>query len=147
MIAISSGLAYYLMGDYGLRRCIYGGVIRVYSTPRPESADAAVPVDATEIARITNDGLPITHTDAGLRVEFRGLDTLVKDGEWILKGITHGIPIWWRWCMPNDPLNFSLMNVRIDGDVWGDLQLQIPSIIPTSRINIKECTIRIPQHG
>ena len=128
MARFSTGLRNALIGYYGLGVMMNGGIIRVYGGERPASPDD--PPGTPELGRITTggrvfipDGDPY---EAGLQVAVSSPGTLTGVGEWRLKGVAIGTPIWWRWCWSSaDPLTPSQYYPRVDGLVGTELVLSL----------------------
>ena len=135
MLSLSTGLQMALAGNAGFSMAMSGGLIRVYSGPRPASADDAIPPTATELARITTMGrifYPGNDTEnAGLFFRILPPGIIENDGRWGIVGINTGLATWFRWnwwSVDGNIEDYSLP--RIDGDVAvsGEIgELYLPS--------------------
>lgn len=139
MLSFSTGLLNSIIGERGFGAALYGGVVRVYSGQRPDSADLAIPLGCVEVARITTEGrifYPGADTEnAGLKLKITSDRTLENDGRWVLTGIANGVATWFRWNWAFADLNLdSTALPRLDGDVStssaGDLVLPFLQMIP-----------------
>lgn len=139
MLSFSTGLLNSIIGERGFGAALYGGVVRVYSGQRPDSADLAIPLGCVEVARITTEGrifYPGADTEnAGLKLKITSDRTLENDGHWVLTGIANGVATWFRWNWAFADLNLdSTALPRLDGDVStssaGDLVLPFLQMIP-----------------
>jgi len=131
MIKLSRGLQGNVLGYYGVRAMMNKGVIDIYSTPRPETPEAA-PTGAL-LARITKNGEPFISNQGanGLVLTQRIDGSLADTGDWFLTGIRQGAATWWRWKWMNyDSDGDSLYYPRMDGDVGESL------ILPTRTITV-----------
>ena len=119
MISYSFGLQAAIIGDGGFARAMQGGVIRIYSGSRPETANDAIPSGCVEIARITQDGLPFYLGGInGLLLDLFSPAIIEKKGDWILTGMATGVPTWFRWnWFGHDDNIYSDILPRLDGDV------------------------------
>lgn len=147
MPRFSTGLRNALAVNYGLGIMMNGGVIRVYGGTLPASPD--LPPGATELGRITTDGLVFIPGDdligAGLSVIHISPGTLIKDGIWRLKGITSGTATWWRWYWGGaDSMQTSTVLPRIDGRVGLELQLSTPLITPQTNVEVQQFMFVLP---
>jgi hypothetical protein len=133
MLSLSTGLQMALVGNAGFSMAMGGGLIRIYSGPRPASADLPVPPTALELARITTMGrtfYPGNDTEgAGLFFRILPPGIVENDGRWGIVGIRAGQAAWFRWNWWNVDGNTESYSIpRIDGDVVvageiGDLYL------------------------
>lgn len=139
MLSFSTGLLNSIIGERGFGAALYGGVVRVYSGQRPDSADMAIPEGCVEVARITTEGrvfYPGADTEnAGLKLKIASARTLENDGRWVLTGRVNGVATWFRWNWAFVDLNLdSTALPRLDGDVStssaGDLVLPFLQMIP-----------------
>lgn len=153
MLKFSSGLLLAIMGTIGFAGAMQGGVVRIFSGPRPDSADDAIPGGATEIARITTEGrvfYPGADTEgAGLQFSLGAGGVLRNGGVWMLRGIATGTPSWFRMNWSGADANESSAYLpRVDGDVgmteFYDLVLPLESISPGQTQRLGEFIARIP---
>lgn len=125
-IRLSSALRTSMMGSYGLGLMMNYGVIKVFSGPQPDTADAAE--QGTLLARVTQNGLPFSYADqtAGLQLQLGQVAGSVRNlGDWVLTPEADGTPGWWRWCWANPDAGTAYeLAARIDGLVGEGLYLQ-----------------------
>lgn len=129
MIRTSTGLASAMMSGYGLRAMMGYGAMRVYTGAQPETADFAP--TGTLLGHITQDGLAHIpgSTQGGLLLSSTFPRSVLKDGVWQLKGVTSGVPGWFRWVWNGtDNDTFSTFFPRVDGTVGADLILSVSTI-------------------
>lgn len=146
MLSLSTGLRMAIVGSTGFSVAMGGGLIRVFSGPRPESADAGIPAGAVEIARVTSEGkifYPGNDIEnAGLFFRILPPGIIENDGRWGLLGINSGQATWFRWNWWNVDNNFENYSIpRIDGDIAvsgeiGDFYLSNKTIVPGLRYYI-----------
>lgn len=147
MARFSTGLRDALAVNYGLGVMMNGGVIRIYGGSLPDSPDN--PPNASELGRITTEGLTFIPGDdtvgAGLLLSHLSPGTLIKNGDWRLKGIATGNAIWWRWCWAApDSLDYSIVYPRVDGRVGVELILETQFITPSTNVAIEQFMFILP---
>lgn len=122
MIALSTMLKARLLTDSGLQQQLVGGRILLFASARPSSPDQAQGL--SPVAQITQNGVEWPGA-GGLQLVLSATTLkLERQGTWIIKGLATGTPVWWRFCGPaDDPGQFSVTHVRVDGDMPADLYL------------------------
>ena len=138
MLKLSTGLRMALVGNAGFSMAMGGGVIRIFSGPRPAEASLAIPPSAVELARVTTMGrtfYPGNDTqNAGLFFRILPPGIVENDGRWGIVGIKAGQANWFRWNWWNIDNNAESYSIpRIDGDVAvtgeiGDMYLPTKNI-------------------
>lgn len=137
MIRTSTGLASAMMSGYGLRAMMGYGSVKVYTGAQPEIADFAP--TGTHLGNITQDGLAFNPGTAAGGLQFANTfpRSISKSGTWRLKGITSGIPGWFRWVWNGEDLEtLSSYFPRIDGAVGSDMILSVSTITAATDIEI-----------
>lgn len=138
MAKFSTGLRSAMMYNAGIAAMMNRGRVYLYANAPPLTADE--PPGAAPIAVISEDGTTPEpgNLEGGLQFALAGPAYLTHSGNWVLKGLGVGVPLWWRmqWNPPDDNL-FSLYYPRIDGAI-GESLLQVPASI-TLATNAPNC--------
>lgn len=145
---LSTGLLDILAVNYGLGAMMNGGVIRVYGSAYPASADD--PPGAPTLGQITTEGRTFIPGDdqqqAGLLLAHVSPGALVGVGNWRLKGAAEGQAIWWRWYWAGaDDQEYSILLPRADGIVGTELVLETTAITPSTNILIEQFRAVLPR--
>lgn len=112
---VSTGLAGYLLGTGSLRQAMASSFLRVYAGPAPDSADAAIPSNATLLVEISVDG-----TGGGLSLATTAQGAVItKDTSQVWRGtaLATGVATFFRWVTAGDADEASATRVRIQGRV------------------------------
>lgn len=137
MIRTSTGLKNAMMSGYGLRAMMGFGTIKVYTGAQPETSDFAP--TGTHIGNITQEGLGFNPGTAVGGLEFANTfpGSISLSGTWRLKGITSGVPGWFRWLWNGEDLEtLSSFFPRVDGAVGFDMILSVSTITVATDIVI-----------
>ena len=147
MLRLSTGLRSAMMYDGGIISMFNRGRIYVYGNTPPLTADE--PPGASPLAIISEEGVTPTPGGAvagGLQFFFAGDAYITHYGNWVLKGLGTGSPVWWRlqWYPPDDD-SFSFYYPRMDGTV-GESLFQIPdAVIPDTEVQNCEFHLHFTQ--
>lgn len=147
MLKYSSAFLNGLATNLGFAEMMSGGVVRLFTGIRPNSANDAIPVGSIEVARLTTDGktfYPGISNGAGLLFSAYNDGVLHGFGTWTLNGIAPGTAAWFRWNYAGLDYNSAGSNFpRIDGDVGvvggdkKDLMLETASITIDTLANLE----------
>jgi hypothetical protein len=133
MAKFSTGLRTAMLYNAGIMSMFNRGRIYLYANEPPLTADE--PPGASPIGVVCEGGtIPVPGEFAGgLQFEIVGPAYLRHLGNWVLKGLGTGVPLWWRmqWNPPDNGA-FSLYYPRMDGLV-GESLFNLPeSIVPAT---------------
>jgi len=124
-----------------------GGTIYLYGGTPPNTPDLApgTPI----LGQITTNGLAFMPsndmTAAGLRVEWRSPGSIVKAGNWVMRGVANGTATWFRWCWRQyDDHADSSYYPRLDGTVCGVLRMSNPNITTVRVVSIDSFILVLP---
>ena len=147
-IRLSSGLCTAVVTNTGLGACMQYGHVRIYGGTQPLPADA--PPASTLLARVSADGItPVPGTATG-GLEMQGgayPGELVLRGNWVIKGLSTGVPMWWRFvanAFDNDTSSPYLY--RIDGEVGESLVLGTNTITPATSLVVASFNLIFPPY-
>ena len=141
----STGLRNYLLDTGSLKSALDGGVILIYSGTEPDSADDAVPDDATLLCVVTADDTDSLHFGASA---VNGL--LSKDLSEIWYGDVEesGEASWFRFVTQSDTGAASTSELRIQGSIavaGADMQITNVNLNAGAQQNIDYFSIYQPE--
>ena len=125
---LSTGLRNFMLDSGSFVGALGGGVIKIYEGNVPDTADAVVPTQATELVEITVDG----NANAGLGFEASANDgTILKDTaqNWEGTVANAGTANWFRFVKQNDDGSQSQTAIRLQGTVGqGSADMNLSSL-------------------